>query len=97
MERKLHTKVTINHDNLRKLKEITKGIPVLRSVELMTIAYELGLLDKYLFEGEKKIVRKPRKTLLEGVLWGLKLNGCAVSEEEIAEVIRLEHPQSLKK
>jgi hypothetical protein len=32
----------------------------------------------------------PKKTLLEGLLWGVKLNGCSVSEREIDEVIKIE-------
>ncbi len=90
MEKKLHTKCTINEENLKKLQEQLKNLRVLRSVELITIAYELGILDRYLFEGEKRFVKKPRKTLLEGALWGLKLNGCAVSENEIEDVLNLE-------
>lgn len=90
MERKLHTKFTINEKNLVKLSEITKSIKVLRSVELIAIAYEHGLLDRYLFEGEKRFVKQPKKALLEGALWGLKLNGCSISEDEIMDVLNIE-------
>ncbi len=58
---------------------------MIRSVELVSVAYELGLLNKYLVD-----VPNPKKTLLEAVLWGVKLNGCSVSEREIAEIVRVE-------
>jgi hypothetical protein len=45
----------------------------------------MGFLDQYLpaepFENE---------ILLDAMLWGLKLNGCAISEEQIEELISLE-------
>lgn len=90
MERKLHTKIHVDRDKIDQLKEYTKNIRVLRSVELITLAYEKKILDRYLFEGEKRFVKKPKKTLLEGALWGLKLNGCSVTEDEINEVLSIE-------
>ena len=58
---------------------------MIRSVELVTISYELGLLDKYIVN-----IKNPRKALLEGVLWGVKLNGASVSEREIKEIVKME-------
>lgn len=58
---------------------------MIRSVELVTIAYELGMLDKYLPNAPD-----PKKTLLDSVLWGVKLNGCAVSKHEIEQILRME-------
>ncbi len=85
LSKKLHTKVSVNKDNLNRLKGITKNIRVIRSIELAIAAYETGLLDCYLPD-------KPynNEFLLDAVLWGLKLNGCAVSEDEIKEIIKLE-------
>jgi hypothetical protein len=91
MEKKLHTKCSINEKNLEQLKAQLKGLRVLRSVELITIAYEAGILDRYLFEGEKRFVKQPKKTLLEAALWSLKLNGCAISEYEIQDVLDIEN------
>jgi len=56
---------------------------VIRSIELVTIAYELGILNRYMSIEEESFVRNVRDELLEGVLWGVKLNGCSVSEDEI--------------
>ncbi len=85
MQNKLHTKISINDENLKKFQQLTKNVKVLRSVELVTTAYELGLLDKY----------KPKTTdadeiLLDSVLWGLKLRGCSISRNEIERIIKIE-------
>ena len=62
-----------------------QGIRVIRSLELVTIAYELGFFKDYYLE-----LPDPKKTLLEGLLWAIKLNGCSVSEHEIGEVMQIE-------
>lgn len=85
MEHMLHTKVEKNKENLSKFRKITRGIKAIRSVELVAIAYEKGLLDKYLAN-----IQSSRKTLLESVLWGVKLNGCAVSRREIEQIVKME-------
>jgi len=83
--RRLHTDITLDKQNLNEFSRMAKGIRLIRSAELVSVAYELGLLDKYLVN-----VPNAARTLLEGVLWGLKLNGCAVSERDIRDIIRLE-------
>ena len=85
LRKTLHTSININESNLREFKNIVKEIKAIRSVELVTLAYEYGILDSY-------IIRIPdaKKNLLESVLWGVKLNGCAVSKEEIEQIINLE-------
>ncbi len=90
MASKLHTKVSVNKHNLDKLKQMFKDLKVIRSVELVTIAYEMGLLEFYVTEKEKCQVPDLNKTLLESVLWGAKLNGCAISEKEINSIIKFE-------
>lgn len=85
LQHKLHTTISVNHKNLKLFLKRVKVIRILRSLELVVIAYEFGLLDKY-------VLRIPfsKKTLIEGLLWGIKLNGCAVSQREIKEVVKLE-------
>ncbi len=85
MRNRLHANVATNHSVLKKLRTELKGIKVLRSFELVTIAFEQGLLDRYI-ESKPEL----RKVLLESVLWGVKLNGCAVSDKEIHQVMKLE-------
>ncbi|MFH2028624.1 MAG: hypothetical protein ABIJ08_05770 [Nanoarchaeota archaeon] len=85
LEHRLHTKVDVNKANLKRFGTMTKKIKLIRSVELVTIAYEKGLLDVY-------IPNMPygKKKLLESVLWGVKLSGCSVSKSEIEQVMRIE-------
>ena len=72
LSKKLHT----NIDSNRKNFDYFKGIKVIRSTELMYIAYIKGLLEIK----DKKV--------LEAVLYALKLNGCSISDDEIKEVIK---------
>ena len=81
----LHTSVSINESNLKEFGNTTNGLKVIRSVELVTIAYELGVLDNYITK-----LPNARKNLLESILWGVKLNGCAVSKDEIEQIMKLE-------
>ncbi|MCX6707139.1 MAG: hypothetical protein NT001_03280 [Candidatus Woesearchaeota archaeon] len=85
MEKKLHTKVEMNKDNLNEFGKRTKGIKMIRSTELAMMAYEKGLLDRFLPN-----IPQARKELIDGVLWGIKLNGCSISEMEIDRIIKLE-------
>ncbi|MCK5025801.1 MAG: hypothetical protein KAS15_04370 [Nanoarchaeota archaeon] len=87
LARKLHTSIHVNKNYLKRFLEKTKGIKTLRSVELVTIAYEIGLLDKYLAD-----IPEARRNLLDSVLWGVKLSGCAVSTREIDQIIKIEKP-----
>jgi predicted nucleic acid-binding protein len=86
LQKKLHRKIQVNKSELNKLKELTKGIKVIRSFELVIRAYELGLLDKYIPYN----MPKARKELLSAALWGVKLDGCSVSQTEIDQVISME-------
>ena len=85
LRKTLHTSISINENNLKEFRNTTKNIKTIRSVELVTLAYEYGILDSYIIK-----IPDAKKNLLESVLWGVKLNGCAVSEEEIEQIIRLE-------
>ena len=85
MEHKLHTQISINKDYLKRFNKKVKGLRILRSIELVTIAYEIGLLDRYLVD-----IPDARKHLLDSVLWGVKLNGCSVSKRDIEKIIKIE-------
>ena len=85
MEKKLHLEVYSDKQNIFRFREEVRGIKVIRSFELAISAYELGLFDDFILE-----MQSPRKTLLEGVLWALKLNGCSATELEIEEAISIE-------
>ncbi len=81
----LHTPISVNEKNLKDFSDFSKGIKIIRSVELVTMAYEKGYLDEFITK-----IPDARRNLLESVLWGVKLNGCAVSKDEIEQILKLE-------
>jgi predicted nucleic acid-binding protein len=85
LRHKLHTKVELNNNHLKDFRKLAKGVRMIRSAELVTIAFEKGLLDRYLSKSTSS-----RKELLESVLWGVKLNGSAVTKREIEQIVRME-------
>ena len=85
LEHKLHTKIQINDKNLNEIKKRVKDLRVIRSTELVTIAYNMGLLERFIPD-----LPNPKKQLLEGVLWRVKLNGCSVSQREIDTLVKTE-------
>ena len=87
-ERKFGMKVNVDKAALRVFQDFIGGVKILRSAELMTIAFELGLFNGYL-DG-KRLIGDYEKKMLEGILWGLRLRGCAISTREIEDVLKLE-------
>ncbi len=85
LARHMRGKVFVDRRNLAKFRNWTKGINVIRSVELIVVAYERGLLDKYLLKRDHA-----KKILLESLLWGVKIRGAAISRREIDDIIKLE-------
>ncbi|MFA7707623.1 MAG: hypothetical protein WCX73_01625 [Candidatus Pacearchaeota archaeon] len=73
LEKKLHTQIRARKENYSYFK----GYKVIRSTELAYIAHK-----KNLFE-----IKDPR--VLEATLYGLKYNGCSISETEIEEMKNL--------
>ena len=85
LRKTLHTPISINENNLKEFNAAVSKIKTIRSVELVTMGYERGLLDSFITN-----LSNARKDLLESVLWGLKLNGCAVSKDEIEQIMKIE-------
>ena len=92
LKERLHTEIAVNRNNLDELNSELSGLRVLRSTELITVAYELGLFDSYATCTAARIARAEeiKKELLDSLLWGLKLNGCAITKEELNRLLRLE-------
>src|SRR3989344_4883859 len=87
---KLHAEIKINEKNISMLNKEVHKVPIIRSVEIMTIAYKLGMMNSYLNPEENKIINiNLRRNLLDGLLWGLRLRGCSVSSKEIADIMTL--------
>ncbi len=89
MNKRLHTTIHVNDSSLALLQKYSSNLKIIRSVELASIAFGKGLLDRYVAEGEERILPDVRRKLLESILWGLKLNGCAISSREIEQLVEL--------
>jgi len=91
LHKKLHTYVSVNEENLSKFLNEVKGVNIIRSSEVVTFAFEKGLLDDWITSESKKIASKHlRKELLDALLWGVKLRGCSISVDEINRIKKLQ-------
>ncbi|MBW3021352.1 hypothetical protein KY328_00370 [Candidatus Woesearchaeota archaeon] len=84
LRRRLHTNVKVDKQSLKRFKDEVGSLRLIRSIELVTVAYEMGLLDLYI----PSEMANGRRKLLSSLLWAFKLNGCAVTREEIDEILR---------
>ena len=48
LKKTLHTSISVNENNLKEFNNTVKNIKAIRSIELVTIAYEQGLLNSYI-------------------------------------------------
>lgn len=83
LEFRFKRNVIPDHKKVKMFSERMKGVKIIRSIELVGVAYKLGILDDYIPR-----LKAGRKILLESVLWGTKYNGCAVTAHEIEEMTR---------
>lgn len=90
MQAKLHTSVRMDKQALREFSALTRGIRIVRSVELATVAFELGIFERYYENLYERAITKPREELLEALLWGLKYRGASVAQGEIEKIIKIE-------
>lgn len=86
LEKKLHTKITVNKKNLDLFKQRVKNLKIIRSTELMLIAYEMGLFKE--FVKPTPFVKNITREFVDGLLWALKLHGCSIAEDEIKEIAK---------
>lgn len=89
-EDKFHMRVKVNKKNIDAMKDMFKDLKVIRSFELCIAAYEIGLFDKFAKDDSIIKIEGYKRSLLSGVLWALKLNGCSVKEQDIAYVLNHE-------
>jgi predicted nucleic acid-binding protein len=83
-EHKLHTKVTVDNKKVEKFKAQFAHIQPIRSTELFTVALEQGIFNEMM---EGMPVKNNERQFYEGLLWGLKLAGCGISEKEIKALL----------
>ncbi|MBI4210823.1 MAG: hypothetical protein HY544_04940 [Candidatus Diapherotrites archaeon] len=79
LQRRLEGKVTINPGAVKRFRQLYGDVKIVRSVELIALAYEDGSLDSE--------VSRSRQAL-EAALYAAKFAGCAVSFDEIQRYMR---------
>tara|TARA_Y100000310_G_C20621796_1_gene783734 strand:- start:709 stop:1413 length:705 start_codon:yes stop_codon:yes gene_type:complete len=72
-----------NSTNMKKFSDQLKNVKIIRSIELVSTAYKLGILDGYIPK-----LKTGRQMLVNSILWTTKFNGCAVTTHEIEELER---------
>lgn len=81
LEYRFSQKIQSDKVKIKQFSAQLQGIPIIRSTELVGVAYRLGLLDGFVPPG-----KDGKETLLDAVLWATKYNGCAITEHEIEEM-----------
>jgi hypothetical protein len=79
---RLHATVKIDRSQIGEFSSRVGRLRIIRSAELVTLAYQKGLLDEY-----KVHVPHVERELIDSLLWGMKLHGCAISEDEIDQLV----------
>ena len=73
LQRKMHSSIKIKSSNYK----IFKGFKVIRSIELIYVAWKKGLIK----------LKGPN--VLDALLYAMKFKGCAISSEEIEEIKKM--------
>lgn len=85
VERRTGRTIEINRQAASEIEKMFKELKVIRTSEIVAVAIKRGLLDwPY-----------PKKELLRGALTAMKLSGCAISSEEIVEIVNIMAPTKL--
>ncbi len=79
MEKEFGVNIMVNNGNLREFSDVVRGMQVVRSSELLIIAFEYGFFDGF---GDMKL------QALEAALYKIKFSGCSISFDEVKEYIR---------
>ncbi len=81
LERRFNKAVSVDAEKMKQFSKELGNIQIIRSVELVGVAYRMGLLDAYL-----PPLKNGREVLVEAALWNAKYNGAAVTEDEVEEI-----------
>jgi hypothetical protein len=81
LEHRFKQKIQVNKEKMKEFSRRSQGVKIFRSIELVSVAYKLGILNGYLLPK-----RGAKEALVDAVLWATKYNGCAVTNHEIAEI-----------
>ncbi|MDP2973626.1 MAG: hypothetical protein Q8N60_01110 [Candidatus Diapherotrites archaeon] len=79
MQERYRQKISMQKERVAEMRSLFGGLNIIRSVELVALAAEQGLLQQVLPAGKQS---------LEAALYAVKYNGCAVSSMEIDLFLR---------
>ncbi|MCK4319570.1 hypothetical protein KAW38_03300 [Candidatus Micrarchaeota archaeon] len=78
LQKELRVNIMANKNNLQKIHNITQGMKIFRSTEILAYAYEKGFFKSYgELEGDA----------VESALYSLKYSGCSIGFNEIEEYV----------
>lgn len=78
MEKEFKVNIMVNRHSMTDLSKKLANFNVIRSSELITIAYEYGFFDRY---------QEMEKTAFEAALYKIKFSGCSISFDEINQCL----------
>jgi hypothetical protein len=84
MEKRLHEKVTMNKSVARQVQDVLCEFHIIRSAEVVAAAYARGMFDDTVPR-----MAKGKEIMLDALLWGVKTDGCSITEREIDELKKL--------
>jgi hypothetical protein len=88
LQNKFHAKVEINKNSIAGIRNVMAGIKVLRSVDILSVAFIQGIFDETI-NYCKGLGSNSRHQVIEGVLFALKFSGCAISFDEVKDYSNL--------
>ncbi|VVB73871.1 Uncharacterised protein [uncultured archaeon] len=80
LEGEFRIRINVNQDMFGEFQELTNGLQVIRSAEVIALANEKGYFKKYKDLADKAY---------EAALYAVKFNGCSIGFDEIKEFARL--------
>jgi hypothetical protein len=80
LENEFHVRINVNQDMYAEFKEMTSGLQVIRSAEIVALANEKGYFKKY---------KDLSNAAYEAALYAVKFKGCSIGFDEIKELARL--------
>jgi predicted nucleic acid-binding protein len=79
LSRGIDKEIKADNNKLSEIKKMLSGIEIVRSCELIALAFEKGYFENELSQSNQAI---------EAALFALRYSGCAVSEQEITEYLK---------
>ncbi len=81
LRERFQKEVDSNKAQLQQCAKVFRDVKIIRSTELVGVAYSLGLLKEYV-----PVQKDGDVVLLDAVMWAVKYGGCAVTALEIEQL-----------